>query len=83
MVVWQFIVFLTILYYGWLPPTNSHHSQAKSFLEENGELLSANIPSLLSVQSSLPNKEQNFQVAFFKRKKMCSEASYSEHEVEN
>lgn len=81
MAVWQFIVFLTILYYGWLPPTNSHHSQDKSFLEENGELLSANVLFLLSIQSSLPNKEQNFQVAL--KKKKCSEASYSEHEVEN
>ena len=27
MAVCQFIFFLTILYYGWLPPTNSYHSQ--------------------------------------------------------
>lgn len=37
----------------------------KSFLEENGELPSANVPFLLSIQSNLPNKELKFKVFFF------------------
>lgn len=52
----------------------------KSFLEENGELPSANVPFLLSVQSDLPNKKLKFKVAFLN---MCFEASYIEYEVEN
>lgn len=45
----------------------------KSFLEENGELPSANFLFLLSVPSNLPNKKFNFKVAL---KSMCFEVSY-------